>query len=287
MIDPVAFYIWGWPVRWYGILISSAFLIGVFLASYLAKKRKVDPDTLWSILLIVVPAAIIGARLYYVLFNWSYYVDAPGEIIATWHGGLAVHGGILFGLLALIFSCRHYKENFWQIADLFVIPLVLGQSIGRWGNFINQEAYGTVTDLPWGMLIDGETRHPTFLYESAWDFLVFLVLFFFFKKSKKPGNVFLLYLVLYSIGRFMIEGFRTDSLMLGPLRAAQVVSLAMIVLGLIFLYWQNRKTKTGQNRKVQARQSREVRNEQARKAKAGKTQKRQSKEGTKKKRKTK
>ncbi len=287
MIDPVAFYIWGWPVRWYGILISAAFLIGVFLASYLAKKRKVDPDTLWSILLIVVPAAIIGARLYYVLFNWSYYVDAPGEIIATWHGGLAVHGGILFGLLALIFSCRHYKENFWQIADLLVIPLVLGQSIGRWGNFFNQEAYGAVTDLPWAMLIDGEMRHPTFLYESLWDFLVFLVLLFFFKKSKKSGNVFLLYLVLYSVGRFMIEGFRTDSLMLGPLRAAQVVSLALIVLGSFFLYWQNRKAKTGQSRKAQARQNRGVRNEQARKAKAGKTKKRQSKEGPRKKRKTK
>ncbi len=249
MIDPVAFYIGGWPVRWYGILISSAFLIGVVIASLLAKKRKVNSDTLWNIFLIVVPVAVIGARLYYVVFNWSYYWEAPGEIIAVWHGGLAIHGGILFGALALIVSCRYYKENFWQIADILAVPLALGQSIGRWGNFFNQEAYGSVTDLPWAMMIDGEMRHPTFLYESIWDFLVFLTLLVFFRKAKKPGNVFLLYLVLYSAGRVVIESFRTDSLMLGPLRVAQVVSLAAIALGLIVLYWRNRKSPRKGGRK--------------------------------------
>lgn len=240
-MDPVAFYLFGWPVRWYGILISGAFLAGVLVATYLAKERKVDSDTLWSLLLIVVPAAIIGARLYYVIFNWSYYAAHPGRIIAVWEGGLAVHGGILLGLLALLLGCHYYKENIWQIGDIFAVPLVLGQAIGRWGNYFNREAYGSITDLPWAIIIDGESHHPTFLYESVWDFLVFIVLFLCFKRFRKAGNVLLLYFVLYSAGRLIIEGFRMDSLMLGPFRVAQLVSIAGIIIGLLLLYWRNRK----------------------------------------------
>ncbi len=243
MIDPVAFTIFGWPIRWYGILISIAFLLGVAIASRLAKKRGIDSEALWSILLIVIPAAIVGARLYYVLFHWSYYREVPGAIIATWQGGLAIHGGLLFGLAGLVLACRHYRENVWQIADVLVAPLALGQAIGRWGNFINREAYGTATDLPWAISIDGEMRHPTFLYESILDFAIFLLLLLFFPRAKKEGNVFLAYLVLYSAGRFFIEGLRTDSLMLGPLRAAQVMSVVLLLLGLALLFWRNRGGK--------------------------------------------
>lgn len=250
-MDPIAFQLGPFTVRWYGLLISSACIIGTYLAYREAKKQDLDPDRILDFILLVVPLAIIGARLYYVIFNWSLYRDEPAEIIAIWHGGLAIHGAIITALLVGYYFTRKYKINFWQLADIFAPSLVLGQAIGRWGNFFNQEAYGTPTDLPWAMYIDGAYRHPTFLYESIWDAAIFIFLIWARRKPfMKRGEVFLTYAALYSFGRFFIEGLRTDSLMLGPLRVAQVVSLLGIAAGIGIMVYRRKKGKVLENKAI-------------------------------------
>lgn len=245
---------WGpLSVRWYGFLIASAVIMGVFLSQYLASRRKVDPDLLSDVAVWLVVAAIPCARLYYVAFQWQEYAQNPGDILAIWKGGIAIHGAVLGGLVATLIFCRIKQISFWQITDLIAPSLILGQAIGRWGNFFNSEAFGAPTDLPWKLFIPLERRpfgfenfeyyHPTFLYESVWNIGVFALLIFLFfrdlrgKPRLKVGTLFLTYLVTYSCGRFWIEGLRTDSLMLGPLRIAQVVSLVSIVLGIAGLVW--------------------------------------------------
>ncbi len=240
-------------IRWYGLLIAAAVLIGVSLSQYLAKRRHINPDLLGDLAIWLVVGAIPSARLYYVLFEWSNYAQNPERIVAIWQGGIAIHGAILGGLLAALIFARIKKISFWQLADLVAPSLILGQAIGRWGNFFNSEAFGGPTNLPWKLYIPPEHRppeyvnfayfHPTFLYESLWDLIVFgLLLTLFFRglqgKSRlKVGTLFLVYLIAYSLGRFWIEGLRTDSLMLGPLRIAQIVSLVGISLGVAGLAW--------------------------------------------------
>ncbi len=250
---PIFFQLGPLSIRWYGLLIASAVLIGVSLSGYLAQRRNINPDLPGELAIWLVVAAIPSARLYYVLFQWSEYAKNPADIIAIWKGGIAIHGAILGGIVAALIFARVQKVSFWQLADLVAPSLILGQAIGRWGNFFNSEAYGAPTDLPWKVYIPFESRlpgyknfeyfHPTFLYESLWDLMVFgilLTLFFRALKGKprlKVGTLALVYLVFYSIGRFWIEGLRTDSLMLGPLRMAQMVSIVGIVLGLAGLAW--------------------------------------------------
>ncbi|MFB2645579.1 prolipoprotein diacylglyceryl transferase [Raphidiopsis sp. BLCC-F218] len=240
-------------IRWYGLLIASAVLIGVSLAQHLAKRRHLDPDIISDLSVWLVVGAIPAARLYYVLFQWSEYSRSPGRILAIWQGGIAIHGAILGGIIAALIFARLKRISFWQLADLVAPSLILGQAIGRWGNFFNSEAFGDPTDLPWKLYIPPEHRppalvnfeyfHPTFLYESLWNLMVFALLLtlFFRSLSGKPelktGTLFLVYWVTYSIGRFAIEGLRTDSLMLGSLRIAQLVSLTGIVVGLAGLGW--------------------------------------------------
>jgi phosphatidylglycerol---prolipoprotein diacylglyceryl transferase len=240
-------------IRWYGLLIASAVLIGVSLSQYLAKRRHINPDLLSDLSIWLVIAAIPAARIYYVLFEWSEYAQNPGRIIAIWQGGIAIHGAIIGGTLAALIFAKLKRVSFWQLADLIAPSLILGQAIGRWGNFFNSEAFGRPTNLPWKLYIPPQSRppvlasyeyfHPTFLYESVWNLMVFalLITLFFRGLSGKPrlrvGTLFMLYLVAYSLGRFWIEGLRTDSLMLGPLRIAQVVSLTGISLGLAGLAW--------------------------------------------------
>ncbi len=240
-------------IRWYGLLIASAVLIGVSLSQYLAKRRKVNPDLLGDLAIWLVLAAIPSARLYYVLFEWEQYAQRPDQIIAIWNGGIAIHGAILGGTLATIIFARIQKISVWQLADLVVPSLILGQAIGRWGNFFNSEAFGRPTNLPWKLYIPPQQRpsgftnveyfHPTFLYESLWNLMVFglLMTLFFRDLKRKPrlkvGTLALVYMVAYSSGRVWIEGLRTDSLMVGPLRMAQIVSLSAIALGLIGLAW--------------------------------------------------
>ncbi len=240
-------------IRWYGLLIASAVLIGVSLSQYLAKRRHVNPDLLGDLAIWLVIAAIPCARLYYVLFEWEQYAQRPDQIIAIWNGGIAIHGAILGGILASIIFSRIQKVSVWLLADLVVPSLILGQAIGRWGNFFNSEAFGDPTNLPWKLYIPPERRppdfldseyfHPTFLYESMWNLMVFgiLMTLFFRDLNKRPhlkvGTLALVYMVAYSLGRVWIEGLRTDSLMVGPLRMAQIVSLSAIALGIAGLAW--------------------------------------------------
>lgn len=241
-MNPVAFNIFGIPIRWYGLLIASGVLIGTLLALQLAKRKGVDEDTLIDLLLFAIPGAIIGARAYYVIFSWDLYKDNPIEALNIRGGGLAIHGVIIGGVLVAIIFSRIRKVSFWKLGDIVAPSLILGQAIGRWGNFANQEAHGGPTNLPWGIMVDGVKVHPTFLYESIWNLLVFVFLLWYtYKdKSKVEGEVFLLYLILYSVARLFIEGLRTDSLMLGPIRVAQLVSLLAIIICILIF---NRRRK--------------------------------------------
>jgi phosphatidylglycerol:prolipoprotein diacylglycerol transferase len=253
---PIIFHLGPLAFRWYGLLIASAVLIGVTLSQYLAHRRRLNPETIGDLGIWLVIGAIPSARLYYVLFQWREYAQNPGDIIAIWKGGIAIHGAILGGLIAALIFAKIQKIPFWQLADLVAPSLILGQAIGRWGNFFNSEAFGGPTNLPWKLYIPPENRnglspayrqfeyfHPTFLYESLWDLMVFGILLTLFfrdlqgKRRLKTGTLFLVYMAAYSTGRVWIEGLRTDSLMLGPLRMAQVVSLTGIILGLLGLAW--------------------------------------------------
>lgn len=236
-MDPVAFEIFGIEIMWYGILISIGVILGTILALREAKRVGVDENAFIDLLLFAIPAAVIGARAYYVIFSWDYYKDNPIQILNFRGGGLAIHGAIIAAVITAVIFTRKRNLDFWQIADIAAPSLALGQAIGRWGNFINQEAYGIPTDLPWGIIVNGVKVHPTFLYESIGDFLIFLFLVWYRrKKVKVSGEVFLLYIVLYSTVRFFVEGLRIDSLMLGPIRVAQLVSVVSIIVGLVYLY---------------------------------------------------
>ena len=250
---PIIFEAGNFAVRWYGLLIASAVLIGVSLSQYLARKRNVNPEyvadfAIWGIL-----GAIPCARLYYVAFEWQNYVNRPQDIIAIWKGGIAIHGAVIGGIIAGWIFARLSKMSFWQLADLITPSLILGQAIGRWGNFFNSEAFGDPTDLPWKLYIPPANRpynlaqyeyfHPTFLYESIWNVGVLAILIYLFfwglKNSDrlKTGTIFFTYWITYSAGRLWIEGLRTDSLMIGGLRIAQLVSLTGMALGALGLIW--------------------------------------------------
>jgi phosphatidylglycerol:prolipoprotein diacylglycerol transferase len=235
-------------------VINPAVGLGTFLAQWLAKKRGIDPEKIGDLAVWLVVGGIPMARLYYVLFRWDAYKDNLPAVLAIWEGGIAIHGGIIGGMIAGILFARRYQLSFWQLADVVTPGLILGQAIGRWGNFFNSEAFGDPTDLPWKLFIPEANRpamfmqqeyfHPTFLYESLWNLGVLGVLLwvFFYWKNIRPGTIACLYAVSYSLGRFWIEGLRTDSLMLGSLRAAQIVSITGIVVGLVGLWWFNRKS---------------------------------------------
>lgn len=243
-INPIAFEIGPFSVRWYGLLIAGAILLGTVIALREVRRKNIDEDDFLNIIIYGTLIGFLFARIYYVIFNWNYYSQFPGEIPAIWHGGLAIHGGLIGAVLTGIVYTRIKDISFWQIADIVAPSLILGQAIGRWGNFFNQEAYGyevSPDKVPWAMFIDGAYRHPTFLYESIWNFSIFVLLVLIRNKEwVKRGEVFLGYLALYSAGRVIIEGFRTDSLMLGPLRVAQVMSL-LLILGAVALMWWRRR----------------------------------------------
>ncbi|KAB3538599.1 prolipoprotein diacylglyceryl transferase [Alkaliphilus pronyensis] len=239
-MDPIAFEVFGLEIGWYGIIIATGMLLGVIVATIRAKKEGLHEDVIIDIALLAVPAALIGARLYYVIFKWDFYSQYPQYILNFRQGGLAIHGGVIAGVLVGYLYCRYKGYGFWRLADICAPSIILGQAIGRWGNYINQEAYGRPTDLPWAIEVNGDMVHPTFLYESLWNFGVFLFLLYYTKKKKYTGQIFILYIILYSIARFFIEGLRIDSLMIGPLRTAQVISLVLIT-GALFLASQLKK----------------------------------------------
>lgn len=235
--SPVAFEIFGLEVRWYGIIIAIGFLCGFLASTYFAKKEDVSPEVLLDIAIIATPIAIIFARAYYVIFNFEEFKDNILSIFAIRQGGIAIYGALIGALLSTYIYCRVKKINFFKICDVGVHGLILGQAIGRWGNFANREAYGYETSLPWRMQIYSSEAgrrievHPTFLYESLWDFFVFLLLIFLRKYKKKEGDILGFYLIFYSIGRFFIEALRTDSLMIGNFRVSQIVAVLCIVVG--------------------------------------------------------
>lgn len=213
--DPVAFTVFGLDIRWYAVLICTGILLAGFIALRRAPAHGVIADDALDIILVSVPVGVVGARVWYVLFNWEYY-HSFYDVINIRAGGLAIHGGLIFGSVAAIIMCRKKKCSPLDVLDFSFPCIALAQAIGRWGNFFNQEAHGSATDLPWGILIDGEKVHPTFLYESIWCLILFFGLSAVDKRRKFSGQVTMLYGIFYSLERFFVEQLRTDSLLTGP-----------------------------------------------------------------------
>lgn len=224
---------------WYGILITTGMILGFLVSeSLIDEKHNLTKDQFLDFFLILIPISVVTTRLYYVIFyDLEYYLANPIQILNFRQGGMAIHGGIIGGLITTLIYCKKKNINVFYLLDILAPGLSLGQAIGRWGNFINQEAHGGPTDLPWGIMVDGVKVHPTFLYESIVTFSLFIFLYFFFKNKKRKfnGQSFAIYSIVYSTARFFIEGLRTDSLYLGSFRVAQLVSILGIVLGLIIL----------------------------------------------------
>lgn len=251
-IDPVAFHIFGWPVRWYGLIIAFGIFLAYFLCQYELKRKNFDEEFLSDLLLWVIPIGFIGARIYYVLFQLPYYMAHPAEIIKIWEGGIAIYGGVIAGAITLYVYCERKFMNPYFMADVIAPNLLLAQSIGRWGNFINQEAHGGVVSEAFlrnslhlpdfivkQMHMEGQFYHPTFLYESLWNLLGVVIIYVLRARDKslKVGETTLLYFIWYGIGRFFIEGLRTDSLMFGVVRISQLLSAVFVLMAVgLFLY---------------------------------------------------
>ena len=243
-------------IYWYSIILLIAFSLGISLAIKTCIKEKIEISKIVDYFFYMVPLCLIGARIYYVLFNLEYYSKNIIDIFKVWEGGLAIHGGIIVGVIFTIYYTKRKKINFWQLVDILCISLILGQIIGRWGNFMNSEAYGPVTTYSTlhnmhipefiikGMKINGVYHHPTFLYESLWN-LIGLIIILITKKvllklnKYNYGTLCSMYLIWYGIGRFFIEGMRQDSLMFGSIRIAQLVSIISIVSGMIIILYVN------------------------------------------------
>lgn len=253
----VAFQIGNIPIAWYGVIIASGLFLGLYLASRESDRLGLKKDTIVDLIVFAAPIAIISARIYYVVFEWDMYKGGPWyNVFAIWEGGIAIHGALIGSVITAIVFARVRKMSFWQLADIVAPSLILGQAIGRWGNFMNQEAYGgPISEAAYNnvlqyipdfimnqMCVEGVMHHPTFLYESLWNFLVFGLLLYFRKRNPLRGEMFLAYVITYSIGRAFIEMMRTDSLMIGSLKQAVVLSIVLII-GAIVLIIYRRKTK--------------------------------------------
>lgn len=253
-VKQIAFRIFGWPIHWYGVIIAAGFLLAVLYCSKKAADYGIVPDDLIDLLIWAVPLSIVGARLYYVIFYLDLYRRADGSLdfpamVRIWDGGLAIYGGILMAILVLLIFCKVKKISFLAFADLGSFGMLIGQMVGRWGNFVNVEAYGGPTDLPWRMgiydTVNGAYQylevHPTFLYESLWNLLGFLLLALVVARRRKfDGQIFLSYMAWYGLGRAWIEGLRTDSLYFFStgLRVSQVLALVFFVLAVVLLVIQ-------------------------------------------------
>lgn len=258
---PLVFQLGPFALRWYGLLIAAAVLLGLALATRLGRQRGIEPALIADLLPILVLAAVLGARLYYVIFEWRQYSSNWLEALKVWRGGIAIHGALIGGTLAVILYCRWRKQPFWPLLDVLLPAVALGQAIGRWGNFFNSEAFGQPTNLPWRLIIPLAQRppefleqsgfHPTFLYESIWNLAVCGLLLLLFRLGQRgriqlpAGALSCIYLMAYSSGRVWIEALRLDPLCLlgeppfchGGLRMAQLMSLVLIALGGLGLWW--------------------------------------------------
>jgi len=243
-------------IYWYSLFILFGMMIGMFLVYHESKKKKISENLMTNLIFYTVVVAIIGARMYYVLFNFDYYSNNFLEIFEIWNGGLAIHGAIILGGLFLISYTRRHKMNTLKVLDICSVGLIIGQAIGRWGNFFNQEAYGSEVTLEFlkglhlpgfiidGMHINGLYFHPTFLYESIWCVIGFIILLVIRRRKYiKTGQIFGTYCMWYSLGRFFIEGLRTDSLMFGSFKMAQIVSIIMFLIGLFFVIRRLKKSR--------------------------------------------
>ncbi|HDC3057872.1 TPA: prolipoprotein diacylglyceryl transferase [Staphylococcus aureus] len=252
-IDPVAFNLGPLSVRWYGIIIAVGILLSYFVAQRALVKAGLHKDTLVDIIFYSALFGFIAARIYFVIFQWPYYAENPSEIIKIWHGGIAIHGGLIGGFIAGVIVCKVKNLNPFQIGDIVAPSIILAQGIGRWGNFMNHEAHGGPVSRAFleqlhlpnfiieNMYINGQYYHPTFLYESIWDVAGFIILVN-IRKHLKLGETFFLYLTWYSIGRFFIEGLRTDSLMLtSNIRVAQLVSILLILISISLIVYRRIK----------------------------------------------
>lgn len=254
-MDKVAFSLGILSFHWYGLIMALAVLLGLAVSLWQARMYKERLEPVFDLIIYGVPVAIILSRVYYVLVNYELFLDNPIESFYIWHGGLAIHGALLGMLLVLYTYTRIYKMPFWKWADILAPGMILGQAVGQWGNFINQEAFGYPTNVSWAIYIDYAYRplgyeqydffHPAFLYSSGWDIIVFLILlglnFYQFRyKSLRSGNIFLLYMLLYSIGKFFIEGIRLDSEMYAGFRIAQLFSAVIIGLSILLFIYLNK-----------------------------------------------
>ena len=242
-------------IRFYGLLMAMAVLVGFFIASWYAPKFGIEKKDVEAALPWVVVFGFLGARLYYVVFSWNEFPSLL-DVVQVWKGGLSIYGGVIGGILGMFVYVRRRGVRFMTFLDLFATALPLGMSIGRWGNFFNQEAFGTPTNLPWKMYIEPAHRpfqylfnmyfHPTFLYESLWDICVFFILLYLLYSLKvgvSPGRLAGSGLILYSLGRFFIESLRVDSFFINSIRVDQVTSLVMMVAGTIILFTSYEKAK--------------------------------------------
>ena len=246
-------------IYWYGVIIALGAFLGLYLATREADRLGLNKELIIDLIVFAIPISIISARIYYVIFEWHRYVDQPWwKVFAIWEGGIAIHGALIGAVATAIVFTKVKKVSFWQIADILAPGLILGQAIGRWGNFMNQEAHGgPIAESTYNsfhqylpdfimnqMCIDGVMYHPTFLYESFWNFLVLILLLVIRRYNPLRGEVFLTYVISYSIGRLYIEGLRTDSLYLfGQIRTAQLMSILLIVGAIAFIIYR-RKSST-------------------------------------------
>ena len=244
-IDPVAFKVFGLTVRWYGLLICIGMILAIVYIISRTKIEKIKTDDFIDIAIFTIIFGVIGARIYYVLFELDNYI-VKGDVWATlkkmvaiWEGGIAIYGALIAGFITVLVCCRIKKLRFAAVLDAVAPGVMIGQIIGRWGNFVNMEAFGTETDLPWRMWLSADNicHHPTFLYESLWNLDGFILIAVFYKKKKFHGNVFLFYMTWYGFGRMFIEGLRTDSLyvMNTDIRISQVVGFVTFVTGLVLM----------------------------------------------------
>ncbi|EFR95870.1 prolipoprotein diacylglyceryl transferase [Listeria ivanovii FSL F6-596] len=252
-LDPVAIQLGNISVKWYGVIIASAVVIALLLALSEANKRKMDKEIIVDLLIWAIPISIISARIYYVIFEWDFYKNNLSEIVKIWHGGIAIYGALIGAVLTAVIFSRIKKISFWQLADVVAPSLIIAQAIGRWGNFMNQEAHGAETTRTFlenlhlpefiinQMYIDGAYYQPTFLYESLWNVIGFIILLVIRRTKIRRGELFLSYVIWYSFGRFFIEGMRTDSLMWGDFRVSQVLSVLLIILSIGIIVYRRLK----------------------------------------------
>lgn len=247
-LNPIALKLGPIEVHWYGVIIGSGLALALFLAIREGNKRGLPKDTFADLMLWAIPIAIISARIYYVVFEWQYYIKHPSQMIAIWQGGIAIHGALIGSVITTLVFAKKRGLSFWKIADIAAPSIIIGQAIGRWGNFMNQEAHGREVSKQFlenlhlpdfiinQMYINGTYYHPTFLYESVWDFAGFILLLLLRRVNLGRGELFLSYVIWYSIGRYFVEGMRTDSLMLtSHLRMAQIISIVLVVAAVIII----------------------------------------------------